>query len=133
MNGDEKNILYYKGNTELKVDIEFLRNEMSQFLQLDNLNFLIGAGCSSHVVDGTEKGIPGMASLYDGFFEEHADFEIAGKIAKPLVNNSLEGMLEAMEAVSIKETATPSPGSHTRQVLSTSPISPAVVPSSTRA
>ena len=101
MNGDEKNILYYKGNTELKVDIEFLRNEMSQFLQLDNLNFLIGAGCSSHVVDGTEKGIPGMASLYDGFFEEHADFEIAGKIAKPLFNNSLEGMLEAMEAVSI--------------------------------
>lgn len=53
-----KNISYFKGNKETKVDDYFIKNEMAQFLQLDNLNFLVGAGCSSNIVDGTELGIP---------------------------------------------------------------------------
>lgn len=63
-----KNISYFKGNKETKVDESFIKNEMAQFLQLDNLNFLIGAGCSSNIVDGNELGIPGMTSLHSGFF-----------------------------------------------------------------
>ena len=47
----DKNISYFKGKHETKIDEEYLKNEMAQFLQIDNLNFLIGAGCSSHVED----------------------------------------------------------------------------------
>ncbi len=94
-------ISYYKGKTETKVNIEYIKNELSHFMQLDNLNFLLGAGCSSHVVDGTERGIPGMAKLYDGFFEENPNFEIAGKPAKSLFGGNLEKMLEVMGAISV--------------------------------
>ena len=97
----DKNISYFRGKNESKVDVEYLKNEVSQFLQLDNLSFLIGAGCSSHIVDDEEKGIPGMAKLYDGFFEQFKDFEIAGQYAKPLFNGSLENMLESMGAISV--------------------------------
>lgn len=65
---DEKNISYFRGKSEIKVDIDFVKNELSQFLQLDNLNFLLGAGCSSHVENDVEYGIPGMANLYKVFF-----------------------------------------------------------------
>lgn len=51
---------------------------MASYLQLDNINFLIGAGCSSRIVGGTELGIPGMRKLYDDFFKENADFSAAG-------------------------------------------------------
>ena len=64
-----KIISYFKGKNETKIDIETLKNEIAQFLQLDNLNFLLGTGCSSHVDDGVEKGISGMRNLYKGFFE----------------------------------------------------------------
>ena len=49
-----KNISYFKGKSEIKIDLEYLKNEMAQFLQLDNLNFLLGAGCSSHIVNELE-------------------------------------------------------------------------------
>jgi hypothetical protein len=97
----EKNISYFKGKKEVKVNEEFIKNEMAQFLQLDNLNFLIGAGCSSHIMDDNELGIPGMLSLYNGFFEAYPDFEIAGQLAKPLFSGNLEKMLETMGAISV--------------------------------
>lgn len=96
-----KNISYFKGNKEVKVDESFIKNEMAQFLQLDNLNFLIGAGCSSNIVDGNELGIPGMTSLYSGFFAEHPDFEIAGQPVVYIFDGNLEKMLETMGAISV--------------------------------
>lgn len=96
-----KNISYFKGNKEVKVDESFIKNEMAQFLQLDNLNFLIGAGCSSNIVDGNELGIPGMTSLYSGFFAEHPDFEIAGQPVVHIFDGNLEKMLETMGAISV--------------------------------
>ena len=96
-----KNISYFKGKSETKVDVEYLKNEMAQFLQLDNLNFLLGAGCSSHIVDGTEQGIPGMANLYKGFFVENPGFDIAGSEAEPIFMGNLEKMLETMGAISV--------------------------------
>lgn len=97
----DKVISYFKGKKETKVDVEFIKNEMAQFLQLDNLNFMLGAGCSSHIVDGMEKGIPGMANLYKGFFEENPDFKIAGSEAEPIFEGNLEKMLETMGAISV--------------------------------
>jgi len=96
-----KNISYFKGKIETKVDVEYIKNEMAQFLQLDNLNFMLGAGCSSHIVDGSERGIPGMANLYSGFFEENPSFEIAGNGAEPIFEGNLEKMLEIMGAISV--------------------------------
>lgn len=97
----DKNISYFKGKNETKVDIDYIKNEMAQFLKLDNLNFLLGAGCSSHMVDNKEHGIPGMANLYDGFFKKHERFQIAGNNAEPIFNKNLEKMLETMGAISV--------------------------------
>lgn len=97
----DKNISYFKGRNETKIDADYLKNEMAQYLQLDNLNFLLGAGCSSHIENDKEYGIPGMASLYKGFFNENPDFEIAGKAAEPLFDGNLEKMLEVMGAISV--------------------------------
>lgn len=87
------------GKTE-EVTLETVRAEVAQYLQLDRLNFLIGAGCSSHLVDGEEKGIMGMWGLYNSFFECHPDFEIAGVKAKGLFDGNLEAMLGTINAVS---------------------------------
>ena len=35
----DKKISYFKGKNETKIDLEYLKNEIAQFLQLDNLNF----------------------------------------------------------------------------------------------
>ena len=97
----EKNISYFKGKNETKVDLDYIKNEMAQFLQLDNLNFLLGAGCSSHVENDMEYGIPGMANLYKGFFEQHRGFDIAGSDAESIFDGNLEKMLETMEAIAV--------------------------------
>lgn len=94
-------ISYYKGNIKTDMAIEAIQNEMAQYLQMDNLSFLLGAGCSSNIVDGNETGIPGMSVLYDSFFEENPEFEIAGKQMKGEYDGNLETMLEAMGAVQI--------------------------------
>lgn len=53
-------IRIYKGSIKNEVDEVAIQQEISSYLQLDNINFLIGAGCSSNIVDGVEQGIPGM-------------------------------------------------------------------------
>ena len=52
------NINYIKGSKENLVSIELVQKELAQMLQMENLNFLIGAGCSSYVKDNNELGIP---------------------------------------------------------------------------
>ena len=97
----EKNISYFKGKNETKVSLDYVKNEMAQFLQLDNLNFLIGAGCSSHIEDGVEHGIPGMSNLYKDFFEQKKEFRIAEIDVKSIFDGNLEKMLETMGAISV--------------------------------
>ena len=96
---DNKTISYFKGKNETKVDIDLIRTELAQFLQMDNLNFLIGAGCSSHLVDNNEMGIPGMAKLYEDFFKKHSDFKIAEEDVQSKFDGNLECMLETMGGI----------------------------------
>ena len=39
----DKSICYYRGKEKRVISLETLRNEVAQFLQIDNLSFLIGA------------------------------------------------------------------------------------------
>lgn len=96
-----KNICYYRGKEKQEISLEALRNEVAQFLQIDNLNFLIGAGCSSNVIDRRETGIPGMAAIYNGFFTEKPDFDIAGVKMSGCFDKNLEKLIEALGAVQI--------------------------------
>jgi len=81
------------------VSLEAIRAEVAQCLHLDRLSFLIGAGCSSHIVDDVEKGIMGMWGLHEAFFEQYPDFEIAGVEARDLFDGNLEAMLGTINAV----------------------------------
>jgi hypothetical protein len=97
----DKSICYYRGKEKQDISLEALRNEVAQFLQIDNLSFFIGAGCSSNVIDEQETGIPGMAAIYDGFFSENPDFDIAGKKMSGRFDKNLEKLIEALGAVQI--------------------------------
>jgi len=45
---DTSTINFYKGNHKYEVSADELATEIAQCLQIENLNFLIGAGCSSY-------------------------------------------------------------------------------------
>lgn len=92
-------ITCFKGKERADISIEALQSEIAQYLQMDNLSFLLGAGCSSNIVNGIETGIPGMGALYDGFFNNFPEFSVANKPLKGLFSKNLEQTLEAMGAV----------------------------------
>jgi len=97
----EKNISYAKGKETQSVDIDFIKNEMAQILQIDNLSFLVGAGCSSNIIEGRETGIPSMKELYKNFFAQYPDFKVGNVLVKDKFNENLETLLEIMGAVQI--------------------------------
>ena len=100
-NGGPNMVKVFKGAVKNELEETVVQQEMASYLQLDNINFLIGAGCSSHIVDGTELGIPGMRKLYDDFFKENADFSAAGLKLKDRFDSNLEKMLEALGAIQV--------------------------------
>jgi hypothetical protein len=97
---EDKNIVFYKGNKKNEVCIKDLQTEIAQCLQVENLNFLIGSGCSSYYID-EEKSIPIMSGLACRFFEKYPDFEVQDVKLKTKAEftNNLEKMLEYMIAV----------------------------------
>lgn len=94
-------IVCHKGNTKSNIAEDALRAEVSQYLQMENLSFLIGAGCSSNVVDGNETGIPGMSALYKLFFEQYSDFSVVETKVNGMFESNLEKMLEVMGAIHV--------------------------------
>ena len=95
-------ITIYKGNNHRECNIDEAKKAFAQYLQTENLNFLIGCGCSSNVEDGKELAIPIMNGLYKSFFEGNPDFDIAGVNTIDKFDNNLESMLDTM--LSIKMT-----------------------------
>ncbi len=97
----EANIKCYMGSEEKEITLETLQADMATYLQIDNLSFLVGAGCSSNIVAEKETGIPLMKGLYDSFFEGNPDFEVAGVKFNGKYDHNLEKMLETMGAVAV--------------------------------
>lgn len=100
-NGAEKTIRLTKGNREQLISAEALRTEISQCLQIENLNFLIGAGCSSYRNEnGDEQAIPTMAGLAEKFYTNNPDFKIDRKnMAKDMFPNNLEALLNHLISI----------------------------------
>ncbi|HBW13096.1 MAG TPA: hypothetical protein DEF30_04670 [Proteiniclasticum sp.] len=76
-----------------------MKKEIAQCLQIENLNFLIGSGCSSYVVDGEEKSIPTMFTLAKRFFESNSDFSVQGEKLQHHFEDNLESMIDYMISV----------------------------------
>lgn len=94
MTAEGKAIRMYKGKHNNEISIEELRSEIAQCLQIENLNFLIGAGCSSfRSEDGEEHAIPTMAGLAKQFYETHPDFKVEKKNAVDLFPYNLEALI----------------------------------------
>ena len=94
MTAEGKAIRMYKGKHNNEISIEELRSEIAQCLQIENLNFLIGAGCSSfRSEDGEEHAIPTMVGLAKQFYETHPDFKVEKKHAVDLFPDNLEALI----------------------------------------
>lgn len=96
-----KTINRFCGEEKKEITQDTLQSEMAQYLQMDNLSFLVGAGCSSNIVDGKETGIPGMAALYRDFFENNPNFEAAEEKLNGKFDQNLEKMLEVLGAMHV--------------------------------
>ena len=102
---DGKMILIKGMQPESEVPVEVVRKEICDSLRVDNLNFLLGAGCSS--LKETNKsgkleeiGIPAMVDLFKGFVKDNPSFKIAHARSGvlDLCGNNLEKLLEILEA-----------------------------------
>lgn len=92
-------IVFYRGKHKTVATIDAMKKEIAQCLQIENLNFLIGSGCSSHVVDGEEKSVPTMLTLAKRFFKSNSDFSVQGEKLQHHFEDNLESMLDYMISV----------------------------------
>ena len=97
----ENVIQYIKGGIETTIDIETLQKLIAEILQIENLSFFVGAGCSSNIVDGQEVGISTMYQLYKDFFEKNPQFSVNDVSLKNKFDNNLEKLMEFLLATNI--------------------------------
>ena len=83
--------------------VEEIQKELLQVFDVQNLSFLFGAGCSSHVVEGNEVGIPVMAPMAEEFYGELEEVDktyltdtIKINIEDDLYKYNLEKFLEVL-------------------------------------
>lgn len=104
-----KNIYFYKGQKNLLQDkedqiaIEEIQKELLQVFDVQNLSFLFGAGCSSHLIEEKEVGIPVMAPMAKEFYEKLNDEDkvyltssIQIDISEDIYKYNLEKFLEVL-------------------------------------
>lgn len=96
----------FKGNRRYEVSVDELATEIAQCLQIENLNFLIGAGCSSYRDDaGAEKAIPTMAGLAKEFYDNNPNLKVDHKnLARDLFPSNLEALINHL--ISLKNITT---------------------------
>lgn len=92
---------FFKGNQEQEKDIETVKKEIAQCIQIENLNFLLGSGCSSYVVDGSEKAVRVMRLLADEFFKQNPEFKVSKTSLKDKFADDLEAMLDFLIAAKL--------------------------------
>lgn len=111
----EKVIFYEKSTArnssdflkEPNLTLDELRSKLAQDLQVDHLNFLLGAGCSSYMEKNEkdehweEKSIPTMRELFERFCEKKPDFHIGPLKSMECFDSNLEKMIESMQAVQV--------------------------------
>lgn len=93
-------IYFYIGNDdkikkipEEPKQLDFIRGKFSELLEIKNLSFLLGAGCSSYKdSEGKELGIPTMAELAKIFVEE------ADPKTKKIVEKYRDGKVSNLES-----------------------------------
>lgn len=96
----DTSVTVYKGNLCKEYNLNQLKKDFSQYLQCENLNFLLGSGCSSYIDDsGNEKAIPTMRGLFSNFFDQNPNFEIGGVDPKDKCDNNLETMMDYMVSI----------------------------------
>lgn len=103
---DTSRVNLIKGTHKYEVSIDELATEIAQCLQIENLNFLIGAGCSSYRDDtGTEQAIPTMAGLAKEFYESNPNLKVDRKnTAQDLFPDNLEALINHL--ISLKNIMT---------------------------
>lgn len=94
-----ENVVFYKGKVKNSVSLDVIKKEFAQCLQVENLNFLIGSGCSSYVEDEVETSIPTMWTLAQRFFSTYPDFAVQDIALKHHFGENLESMLDYMISV----------------------------------
>lgn len=94
-------INFIKGNIEKSEVLGNVKKEFAQCLQVENLNFLIGSGCSSYWVEGEEKSIPIMSGLAHRFYDANSGFSIQNVEMKDKFPSNLESLMEYMTAVKL--------------------------------
>lgn len=83
-----------------EVAVDVVRKEICSALQVENLNFLIGAGCSSlRDKDDKELGIPAMGGLFNEFKAKNPKFRVSRHDVFDKCEKNIEKLLEILESV----------------------------------
>lgn len=109
---NSKNIHFFKGSKNIVASLEdgadevaLIRKELLQVFDVKNLSFLIGAGCSSYLKDGSgEIGVPIMSTLASEFYakelgetdKQYIEQELHLDISSEPLSKNLEKLMEVL-------------------------------------
>lgn len=101
----EEKINYYQGANKAEKPLSEVQKTIAQAMQMENLSILMGAGCSSFLINKEgaavkeEAAISTMAGLFKAFIEQHQDFKILDVSIEDKVNQNLEELMDFMNAL----------------------------------